>query len=61
VRQKTTLIYLLAKRENRLFINLLDVENPMYITKEIMDEALRFIAQNMEYRSDSSDSGIGIY
>jgi hypothetical protein len=53
--------YLMAKRENRLILNLVDVENPAYIAKEIMDEALQFIAQNMEYRSDSSDSGIGKY
>jgi len=39
--------YLMAKRENRLILNLVDVENPAYIAKEIMDEALRFIDQSL--------------
>jgi len=40
--------YLIAKRDNRLILNLVDVENPAYIAKEIMDEALQFIDQNLE-------------
>ncbi len=40
--------YLMAKRENRLILNLVDVENPAYIAKEIMDEALRFIDQSLK-------------
>jgi len=40
--------YLIAKRENGLILNLVDVENPAYIAKEIMDEALRFIDQSLE-------------
>ena len=39
--------YLMAKSENRLILNLMDVENPAYISKEIMDEALRYIDQSM--------------
>ena len=38
----------MAKRENRLILNLVDVENPAYIAKEIMDEALQFIDQSLE-------------
>lgn len=40
--------YLMAKRDNRLILNLVDVENPAYIAKEIMDEALQFIDQSLE-------------
>lgn len=39
--------YLMAKRENRLILNLVDVEDPAYIAKEIMDEALQFIEQSL--------------
>lgn len=40
--------YLMAKRENRLILNLVDVENPAYIAKEIIDEALEFIDQRLK-------------
>lgn len=40
--------YLMAKRENRLILNLVDVKDPAYIAKEIMDEALQFIGQSLE-------------
>ena len=35
--------YLIARRENRLILNLVDADNPTYIPKEIIDAALRFI------------------
>jgi len=40
--------YLIAKRGNRLILNLVDVENPAYIAKEIIDEALKFIDQSLK-------------
>jgi hypothetical protein len=39
--------YLIARRANRLILNLIDVENPAYFAKEIMDTALSFIEENM--------------
>lgn len=39
--------YLIAKRGNRLMLNLIDPENPAYIPKEIIDEALSFIDQHL--------------
>lgn len=35
--------YLVARRENRLILNLVDAPNPAYIPKEIIDAALDFI------------------
>ncbi len=35
--------YLFARRENRLFLNIVDVDSPDYIAKEIVDTALNFI------------------
>ena len=35
--------YLKARRGNRLFLNLVDVEDPAYVSKEIIDVALSFI------------------
>jgi hypothetical protein len=35
--------YLMARRGNRLILNLVDVPNPAYISKEIIDAALEFI------------------
>lgn len=35
--------YLIARRENRLILNLVDAPNPAYISKEIIDAALEFI------------------
>jgi hypothetical protein len=35
--------YLFAKRNKRLFLNLVDADDPAYIPDEIMQEALRFI------------------
>lgn len=39
--------YLIAKRENRLILNLVDAPNPAYIPKEIIDAALEFIHQEL--------------
>jgi hypothetical protein len=35
--------YLIARRENRLILNLVDAPNPAYISKDIIDAALEFI------------------
>lgn len=35
--------YLFAERGTRLFLNLIDVDSPIYIRKEIIDKALDFI------------------
>jgi len=37
--------YLFARRENRLFLNIVDVDSPDYIAKEIIDTALEFIQE----------------
>ena len=39
--------YLIAKRGNRLILNLVDVDNPEYISKDIIDSALIFINDNL--------------
>lgn len=39
--------YLLARRDNRLILNLVDVENPAYISDKIMDAALDFIHEHL--------------
>ncbi len=39
--------YLIAKRENRLILNLVDAPNPAYIPKEIIDAALEFIQKGL--------------
>ena len=39
--------YLLAKRENQLFLNIVDVESPDYIAREIIDAALGFIKETL--------------
>jgi predicted protein tyrosine phosphatase len=44
---KTHPEYLFARREKKLFLNLVDVDDPNYIPKEIMDEALAFIDDGM--------------
>jgi predicted protein tyrosine phosphatase len=40
--------YLIAKRQNRLILNLVDADDPNYIPKEIIDTALEFIKLGME-------------
>ncbi len=37
--------YLIARREHRLFLNLVDADDPKYISKEIVDAALAFVAE----------------
>ncbi|MBM7558224.1 dual specificity protein phosphatase family protein [Halanaerobacter jeridensis] len=39
--------YLVAKRKNRLILNLIDPDNPNYIPKEIIDKAIKFIEKNL--------------
>lgn len=39
--------YLIATRGNRLILNMVDADNPVYIPKEIMDAALFFIDQSL--------------
>lgn len=39
--------YLIAKRENRLILNLVDAPDPAYISKEIIDAALEFIRKGL--------------
>lgn len=41
--------YLFAKRNNRLFLNIVDVESPEYIAKEIIDTALTFINEALTH------------
>ena len=41
--------YLIAKRDNRLILNLIDADRPKYIHKEIIDEALKFIDEQLGY------------
>lgn len=40
--------YLIARRENRLILNLVDAPNPAYIPKEIIDAALEFIQKGLD-------------
>lgn len=39
--------YLIAKRDNRLILNLVDVDNPNWISPDIIDNALVFIKENL--------------
>lgn len=39
--------YLFARRDNRLMLNLVDVDGPAYVAKEIIDAALAFIAAHL--------------
>ena len=39
--------YLMAQRENRLILNLVDAPDPAYIRKEIIDAALEFIQNRL--------------
>lgn len=40
--------YLIAKRENRLILNLIDADNPNYIPKRIIDEAVDTIHEKLK-------------
>jgi hypothetical protein len=39
--------YLMAKREDKLILNLVDVDNPTYISKDIIDAAIEAIRENI--------------
>ena len=39
--------YLIARRENKLFLNIVDADSPDYIPKEIIDAALEFIHKSL--------------
>jgi hypothetical protein len=45
---KTHPEYLIARRDNRLILNLVDAPDPAYIPKEIIDAALAFIAAELD-------------
>lgn len=47
---KTHPEYLIAKRDNRLILNLVDAADPAYIPKEIIDAAIEAIHQNILQR-----------
>jgi len=40
--------YLSARREKRLFLNIVDAHDPDYIPKEAIDKALAFIAEGLQ-------------
>ncbi|MDL3985897.1 dual specificity protein phosphatase family protein [Shewanella xiamenensis] len=42
--------YLIAKRDGRLILNLVDAPDPAYISKEIMDAAVNAIVENISDR-----------
>ncbi|PWW11210.1 MULTISPECIES: dual specificity protein phosphatase [Pseudidiomarina] len=42
--------YLIARRDARLVLNLVDVPDPAYIAKEIMDAAVEAIAENISQK-----------
>ena len=44
---KTHPEYQIARRGNRLILNMVDADNPAYIPKEIVDAALHFIKENL--------------
>ena len=39
--------YLLAERGNRLYLNLVDANDPIYIQKEVIDKAITFIHEKL--------------
>lgn len=40
--------YLLAVRDNRLILNLVDADNPAYISSEVMSKAIGFIYEHLD-------------
>lgn len=45
---KDHLEYLIARRGNRLILNLVDAPDPAYIPKEIIDTALEFVSTSLQ-------------
>ncbi|TWV14342.1 phosphatase [Bacteroidaceae bacterium HV4-6-C5C] len=43
--------YLIVKRDNRLILNLVDVADPKYISKEIVDAAIVAIDENIDKKT----------
>ena len=43
--------YLIAERENKLILNLVDTADPKYIAKEIIDKAIAAIDENIESKN----------
>lgn len=39
--------YLVARRDHRLYLNLVDADNPDYIPKEIIDQSMEFIQSQL--------------
>lgn len=44
--------YLMARRGNRLYLNLVDVENPAFFDKRIIDAALEFILEELQNKQN---------
>ena len=44
---KNHLEYLIARRGDRLILNMVDADNPAYIPKELVDAALQFIGEQL--------------
>lgn len=44
--------YLIARRENRLFLNLVDAPNPAFFDKRIIDAALKFIEEGLQNQKE---------
>lgn len=40
--------YLVARRDHRLILNMVDVENPKYFDKDMIDEAFEFIGEQSQ-------------
>lgn len=40
--------YLFARRDKRLYLNLIDTDNPEFVRRDLMDEAMRFIREHRE-------------
>jgi len=40
--------YLIARRDNEIYLNLIDANDPACIPKQIIDEALEFIHENLQ-------------
>jgi hypothetical protein len=61
--------YYIARRDNRLILNLIDADNPAYIPKTIIDDALAFIVEELNNgkrvlvhcnKGESRSPGIGL-